>query len=93
VSLVIKAQIDGKVKIIQGEGALKEAHHQLELKVEKRASELQVMNKDLTDSINYTERIQSAIFPKMSDIEGTFNDAFVIPLPKDIVSGVFMVSP
>jgi len=89
VSLEITDQINGKVKIIQGEMALKKAHHELELKVEERTSELQVMNKDLTDSINYAERIQSAIFPKMSDIEDTFNDVFVINLPKDIVSGDF----
>ncbi|HAP69373.1 MAG TPA: hypothetical protein DCR04_06540 [Flavobacteriales bacterium] len=89
VSLEITDQIDGKVKIIQGEVALKKAHHELELKVKERTSELQVMNKDLTDSINYAERIQSAIFPKMEDITSTFQDAFVIHLPKDIVSGDF----
>ena len=89
VSLEITDQIDGKIKIIRGEAALKKAHRQLEIKVQERTSELSVMNKDLTDSINYAERIQSAILPKMADIINHFNDAFVIHIPKDIVSGDF----
>jgi len=89
VSMEITDQLDGKMKIIRGEEALKKAHRELEVKVEERTSELRITNKDLTDSINYAERIQSAIFPKMVDIESQFSDAFVIHLPKDIVSGDF----
>lgn len=89
VSMEITDQMDGKMKIIKGEAALKQIHRELEAKVEERTSELRITNKDLTDSINYAERIQSAILPKLSDIEAQFVDAFVIHLPKDIVSGDF----
>lgn len=89
VSMEITDQLDGKMKIIKGEAALKQAHRELEVKVEERTSELRVSNKDLTDSINYAERIQSAILPKLTTINKQFTDAFVIHLPKDIVSGDF----
>lgn len=89
ISIEITDQLDGKLRIIRGEAALKKAHHELEVKVNERTSELRVTNKDLMDSINYAERIQSAILPKIADITKYFNEAFIIHLPKDIVSGDF----
>ncbi len=88
-STEISDQIDGKIQIIKGEQALKEAHDNLEKKVEERTSELSLINKDLTDSLNYAERIQSAILPTSVDLLRLFTDSFVIHLPKDIVSGDF----
>lgn len=89
VSMEITDQLDGKMKTIRAESALKKIYHELEVKVQERTSELLVTNKDLTDSINYAERIQSAIFPKMARIERAFAQAFVIHIPKDIISGDF----
>lgn len=89
VSLEITDQLDGKMSIIRAENALKQAHHELEMKVETRTNELRLINKDLTDSISYAHRIQSAILPKLEDIAAQFEQFFVIHLPKDIVSGDF----
>jgi serine phosphatase RsbU (regulator of sigma subunit) len=46
-------------------------------------------NKDITDSLNYAKRIQTAKLPKQEEIESAFPDSFVLFRPKDIVSGDF----
>jgi serine phosphatase RsbU (regulator of sigma subunit) len=64
----------------------------LEEKVEERTAEvvqksmeIEEKNRDITASIRYAERIQRAMLPK----ENTFNETFVLFMPKDIVSGDF----
>ncbi len=64
----------------------------LEEKVRKRTAqvvaqkeELAQKNKDITDSIQYAKRIQTAILPP----DVPFKDTFVLFKPKDIVSGDF----
>ncbi|MCW3101790.1 MAG: hypothetical protein JWO09_230 [Bacteroidetes bacterium] len=49
--------------------------------------ELEQHNKDITDSIQYARGIQNAILPDVNKIKSTFKDAFVLYLPKDVVSG------
>jgi len=46
-------------------------------------------NKDITDSINYAQKIQEAILPSKELIDGLFRECFVLFKPKDIVSGDF----
>ncbi len=58
--------------------ALSEAYKQIEVK-----------NKDITDSINYSKRIQEAILPPEKLKFKLFNDIFILYKPKDIVSGDF----
>ncbi len=49
--------------------------------------EIELKNKDITDSIQYARRIQEAILPEV-EFAATFGDtAFVLYRPKDIVSG------
>ncbi|MCB2194366.1 MAG: SpoIIE family protein phosphatase [Bacteroidetes bacterium] len=64
----------------------------LEEKVEERTAEvvqksieLEKKNKDITDSIRYAKRIQTAVLPP----EVPFDDTFIFFRPKDIVSGDF----
>jgi ligand-binding sensor domain-containing protein/serine phosphatase RsbU (regulator of sigma subunit) len=64
----------------------------LEEKVEERTAEvvqksmiIEEKNRDITASIRYAERIQRAMLPR----EDTFEETFVLFLPKDIVSGDF----
>jgi serine phosphatase RsbU (regulator of sigma subunit) len=64
----------------------------LEAKVEERTAEvvqksmeIEEKNRDITASIRYAERIQRAMLPR----EDTFNEAFILYMPKDIVSGDF----
>ncbi len=53
--------------------------------VVQKSMEIEEKNRDITASIRYAERIQRAMLPK----ENTFNETFVLFLPKDIVSGDF----
>jgi len=64
----------------------------LEEKVEERTAEvvqksieLEKKNKDITDSIRYAKRIQTAVLPP----EIPFENTFIFFRPKDIVSGDF----
>ncbi len=50
---------------------------------------LEVKNKEITDSINYALRIQSALLPNPDDLFKLLNGSFIYYAPKDIVSGDF----
>ncbi len=65
--------------------ALAESTHQLEI----RNAIIVEKNKNISDSINYAQRIQQAIFPPIEKIEDGLKDYFILFRPKDIVSGDF----
>ncbi|MGL4598115.1 MAG: tetratricopeptide repeat protein, partial [Bacteroidia bacterium] len=46
-------------------------------------------NKDITDSITYARRIQTAMLPPADAFKNWFADSFVLNRPRDIVSGDF----
>ena len=51
--------------------------------------EIAKKNADITASIHYAQRIQSAILPPMSEFDAVFAKYFVLFKPRDIVSGDF----
>ena len=55
----------------------------------QQKEELTVKNKNITDSINYAKRIQSALMPADKFFKTIFPNSFVLHIPKDIVSGDF----
>ncbi|MCS7019291.1 MAG: tetratricopeptide repeat protein [Cytophagales bacterium] len=57
--------------------------------VERLYQELALKNNDITASINYAKRIQSAIIPSEENLRMFFPQSFVLLLPRDIVSGDF----
>jgi serine phosphatase RsbU (regulator of sigma subunit) len=57
--------------------------------IEVQKDVLQERNKEITDSINYAKRIQSAILPPIEAIKEKFPNSFVLYRPKDIVAGDF----
>lgn len=58
--------------------------------VEKIKVELEVKNKDITDSINYARRIQDSLLPPDELLSELFDENyFIFYRPKDIVSGDF----
>jgi serine phosphatase RsbU (regulator of sigma subunit) len=59
----------------------------LELIHQKR--EIESKNRDLTDSINYAQKIQSAFLPEIKYIKEILPNSFIVYKPKDIVSGDF----
>ncbi|HUX96465.1 MAG TPA: tetratricopeptide repeat protein [Bacteroidales bacterium] len=46
-------------------------------------------NREITASINYASRIQRAMLPEPEEIEGLYDNYFILFKPKDIVSGDF----
>jgi serine phosphatase RsbU (regulator of sigma subunit)/Tfp pilus assembly protein PilF len=67
-----------KAQIEAKNAELNAAYHEIELK-----------NKDITDSIRYAKRIQDAIVPEMEFRQHFGANGFVLFKPKDIVSGDF----
>lgn len=68
----------------------------LENKVQERTVELrhekekvEEAHKNITDSINYAKKIQTAILPQDGEFWALFPNSFVLFKPKDIVSGDF----
>lgn len=64
---------------------MKSAYDEIDI----QRSELQLRNKDLTDSLNYARRIQAALLPAEHHIRKIFTDYFIYYRPKHIVSGDF----
>ncbi len=62
---------------------------QAEKQINAQKSLLEHQKKEVTDSINYAQRIQKAILPSHRLIESYLPKSFVVYLPKDIVSGDF----
>ena len=68
----------------------------LEKELEKRTrevveqkNELEVKNREITDSINYAQRIQASILPPEKKLKDHFPGSFIFFQPRDIVSGDF----
>ncbi len=57
--------------------------------IERKNEELGVKNKDITDSIIYSRRIQQAMLPSAERMRQLLPEAFVLYRPRDIVSGDF----
>lgn len=57
--------------------------------IENKNEELEILYKQVTDSIHYAKRIQEAILPPNSFISQVLPKSFVLYKPKDIVSGDF----
>jgi len=57
--------------------------------IEARNREVVAKNREITESITYAKRIQTAILPPPSSIIENFSEAFIIYILKDIVAGDF----
>lgn len=87
--------------VVNREKRLKREKQKLELQVKARTSEIekkkkeielqhtliQDINKDLTDSIKYAQRIQQTILPDLKILDNYFKDKLVFYKPRNIVSG------
>lgn len=60
-----------------------------EEKLVQKNDELQKINSELIDSIEYAKNIQESILPNTEELKESFEDAFVYYAPKHIVSGDF----
>lgn len=58
-------------------------------KIEKQHHEIVEKTNSISESINYSKRIQNAIIPSLVDIQKDLQETFMFYKPKDIVSGDF----
>lgn len=56
---------------------------------EGQKEQLNLLYRDLTDSINYAQRLQNTILPNIGSVRQIFNKSFVFYVPKAVVSGDF----
>ncbi|MGD0753511.1 MAG: SpoIIE family protein phosphatase [Bacteroidales bacterium] len=57
--------------------------------IELQKFELELKDKNITDSLIYAQRIQEALLPSETYFRKHFEDSFILFKPKDIVSGDF----
>ena len=81
-----------KQEIEQQSLALYETSTELQWQTENALrlyDEIEQQKQDITDSIQYARRIQTALLPEKTFINEILNDYFVLFRPRDIVSGDF----
>lgn len=66
---------------------LEEANQSLEKKVIERTKKIESQRKELTDSIQYASRIQSALLPQTEELDKHLPSYFILNKPRNIVSG------
>lgn len=59
------------------------------INIEKKSKQIKHQNDNFVSSINYAQRIQSALLGGTNEIQTIFKDSFIFFVPKDIVSGDF----
>ena len=74
-----------KAQNIKLEGVIK----QRTTVIEEQVHLLEHQKQEITDSINYAQRIQQSILPSFKEINETYRNGFIFFQPKDIVSGDF----
>lgn len=57
--------------------------------IKQQKNDIEFINKNLIDSINYAKNFQKALMPPISAMNAILKDYFILFLPKDIVSGDF----
>lgn len=57
--------------------------------VVRQKEEIVQKNREITDSINYAQRIQAGLLPSLAKLEKVFDGSFTFYRPRDIVSGDF----
>ena len=57
--------------------------------VVEQKEEIEIKNRDITDSINYAKRIQTSMLPPVKKLQQYFSGSFIFYNPRDIVSGDF----
>ena len=57
------------------------------IEISKKNKELELKNKNITDSIKYAKRIQDAMLPDFDYLKQILADFFILYKPRDIVSG------
>mgnify|MGYP001942844791 CR=1 FL=1 len=81
-----KSEVEKQRDRVQEEKLI--ADEQREIAQEQKM-ELELIHQEITDSINYAQRIQNAILPSTETVEKALQNQFVLYLPKAVVAGDF----
>jgi serine phosphatase RsbU (regulator of sigma subunit) len=81
-----KKKVDGKIKKLWQQST---AIYREKEKVEKIKTVIEQKHREVTESITYAKRIQTAILPRIDEIRAVLSKSFILFLPRDIVSGDF----
>lgn len=84
--LIFSFIISNRLKVTRKQKNIIEAQKE-EVEIQKHIVEEK--NKEITDSIQYAKRIQSAILPPTKLVKEYLKDSFILYTPKDIVAGDF----
>ncbi len=88
-------ETENKIKMMQTRYALELANKAADMEKTKNEElnlayqKINIINRNLTDSLKYAKRIQTAFLPTMQRFKITFPQSYILNLPKDIVSGDF----
>jgi len=94
-SEVMGQETDNKLKMLQARYAQNMAQRESEIEKAKNEElsrayqQINAVNRNITDSLNYAKRIQNSFLPSMHRFRQFFPDSFILNMPKDIVSGDF----
>jgi serine phosphatase RsbU (regulator of sigma subunit) len=88
--LKMRSELDENEKVLEAKVTerTEEVVKQKEV-IESKNQILEVLYKQVTDSIRYAKRIQEAILPPHSVVQQILPNSFILFKPKDIVSGDF----
>ncbi len=89
--LEIKVQ-ERTVEIRKQKSVIEEKNKNLEVanvEISEQKDEIEAKNRDITDSIKYAKRIQTALLPSYELLKESFENSFILFKPRDIVSGDF----
>jgi serine phosphatase RsbU (regulator of sigma subunit) len=88
-------ETENKIKMMQTRYALELANKEAGFEKTKNEElnlayqKINTINRNLTDSMKYAKRIQTAFLPTMQRFKIAFPESYILNLPKDIVSGDF----
>ena len=74
---------------LKSEYALRQKTEAAHLKLEQVHQDLEYKNKQIEASINYAQRIQDSLLPRISELPNILEDSFIFFRPKNVVSGDF----
>jgi len=86
----VNRELENKVQ--ERTAKLQEANQELNATLEivqLQNEQIEQKNKDITDSINYAQRIQKAMLPTPNEIKKEIEECFIFFQPREIVSGDF----
>lgn len=86
--LIVLFIVAQTLTLVKTRKLLREKEEAFEL-IELQKFELELKDKDITDSLIYAQRIQEALLPSETYFRKHFTDSFILFKPKNIVSGDF----